>query len=380
MVVSHVTLFALYCRTPAWHWDRLSPLGPLVITPDRYEVIDFTQVFEVARLSAVVRHGQDGDRSLFGGPLQFVRPLSGSVWTLIGVVFVATTILLYTIDRLDATACPPPAAELAGAPAAARFGLGQSAVCALTTMMLMTRNSPLTSTSTLSAAAVEPRSAAGRLTVAALWGFSLVIIASYTANMAALMTAARLPASTGSSSNIRIRRTLLSELRSGRLRLATSTSTTHDVRALLFSSADDVTDVIEPVDDVEDGIRSSAQRSDCVFVSDSEVLWYHLPPVLQSAADRLVVDTVDLHGSTEGAGYAIGVTKGFALTNTLNLALTRLANDGTLRALRRKLVSCHYLLISTTEGCITISPAFSNSIAESRKKVRSHQKLLSTRT
>lgn len=306
-------------------------LGPLLITPERYEVIDFTQVFEVARLSAVARRGSDSYQSLVGGPLQFVRPLSGSVWTLIGVVFLATTILLYTVDRLDVTAYPPPTAELAGAPVAARLGLRQSAVCALTTMMLMTRYSPATSSST-SAAAVEPRSAAGRFTITALWGFSLVVVASYTANMAAMMTAARLPASTG---DVITRRTLLSELR---LRLATSASSVHDVRALLFSAGDDVTDdVTELFDDVEDGIRSCVERSDCAFLCDSEVLRYHLHRLQSSSADHLMPDSVALHTSvTEGAGYAIGVTKGFAHTTRLNLALTRLANDGTLRTLRRK--------------------------------------------
>ena len=294
-------------------------------------------MYEVARLSAVIQRDADGYQSLLGGPLQFVRPLSGSVWTLIGVVFVSTTILLYTVDRIDVTAYPPPAAELAGTPAVGRLGLRQSAVCALTTMMLMTRYSPPTSSSTLSAPApVEPRSAAGRLTVVALWGFSLVIIASYTANMAAMMTAARLPASTGSPNDVTARRSLLPQLRSGRVRLAISTSSEHDVRALLYSGGDDVgDDVIELVDDVEDGIRSSTERSDCAFVSDSELLRYHLGR-LRSATGQPVLDTVALHSSTEGAGYAIGITKGFAHTTTLNLALARLANDGTLRALRRK--------------------------------------------
>jgi len=318
-------------------------LGPLLITPERYEVIDFTQVFEVARLSAVIRHSSDSYQSLVGGPLQFVRPLSGSVWTLIGVVFVATTILLYTVDRLDVTSYPPPAAELTGSPVAARLGLGQSAVCALTTMMLMTPYSPATASSTSS----EPRSAAGRLTVAALWGFSLIVVASYTANMAAMMTAARLPASTG---DVIMRRTLLSELRSGRLRLATATSSVHDVRALLFNGDDDVTDdVTELFDDVEGGIRSSVERSDCAFLSDSEVLWYHLHRI-QPAADHLIQDTVALHSSTEGAGYAIGVTKGFSHTRRLNLALTRLASDGTLRALRRKLVATIFTVRKATQS------------------------------
>ena len=162
------------------------------MTPERYEVIDFTQSFEVARLTAAVRHDPDRRRSLVGGgPLQFVRPLSGSVWTLLGVVLVATTILLYTVDRLDVVTYPPsPGAELvaAGTPvmtSSRRLSLGQSAVCALTTMMLMTRYSPpTTASSTLppspAAAAAEPRSAAGRLAVAALWGFSLVVVATYT--------------------------------------------------------------------------------------------------------------------------------------------------------------------------------------------------------
>lgn len=294
-------------------------------------------MFEVARLSAVIQRGSHSDQSSLGGPLQFVRPLSGSVWTLIGVVFVATTILLYTVDRLAVTATSQPTAEVAGTPAPPHLGLRQSAMCALMTMMLMTRYSSPTSSSTVSASPAEPRSAAGRLTVAALWVFSLVIVSSYTANMAALMTAARFPASTGNLNDVRMRRTLLSELGSRRLRLSTSTSSIDDVRALLSSSGDDVTDdVVELVDNVEEGIRSSSERSDCAFVGDSEVVWYHLYR-LQSASNHLLLDTVELQRSTEGAGYAIGVTKGFTHTTTLNLALTRLANDGTLRALRRKL-------------------------------------------
>jgi len=318
-------------------------MGPLVITPQRYEVIDFTQVFEVARLSAVVRHNPDGDRSLVGGPLHFVRPLSGSVWTLLGVVFVATTILLYTVDRLDVAAYPPAAIEMADSPPApTHLGLWQSAVCTMTTMVLMTRYSPPVSSSAPSvpAAAAEPRSAAGRLTVAALWSFSLVVITSYTANMAAIMTAARLPAAS-SSGDVATQRTLWSDVRSGQLRLTTSASSNHDVSALLFSGGNDVSDDVtaELVDSVEDGIRSLSERSDCAFVSDSEVLWYHLHRLRSSSSNRPILDTVAMFSSTEGAGYAIGVTKGFAHTTSLNLALTQLANDGTLRALRRKLVA-----------------------------------------
>jgi len=165
--------------------------------------------------------------------------------------------------------------------------------------MLMTRPSPPATSSTAS----EPRSAAGRLAVAALWGFSVVIIATYAANMAALITAARLPASSanpaessvsagGGGGDSVLRRTLLSDVRSGRLRLITAASGVHDVRALLFSGGgggDDVTDdVTELVDDVQDGIRSAGERSDCAFVGDSEVLWYHL----RSAADHPAVDTL----------------------------------------------------------------------------------------
>ena len=171
--------------------------------------------------------------------------------------------------------------------------------------MLMTRPSPPATSSTAS----EPRSAAGRLAVAALWGFSVVIIATYAANMAALITAARLPASSanpaessvsagGGGGDSVLRRTLLSDVRSGRLRLITAASGAHDVRALLFSGGggggDDVTDdVTELVDDVQDGIRSAGERSDCAFVGDSEVLWYHL----RSAADHPAVDTVVLHAT-----------------------------------------------------------------------------------
>jgi len=252
------------------------------------------------------------------------------------------------VDRLDGASSyssSPADAELESFPVATpRLGLAQSAVCALTTMMLMTRYTPATTSSSSSVTtAAEPRSAAGRFTVAALWGFSLVIVASYTANMAAIMTATRLPASTGSVPDVIARRTLLSELRSGRLRLAASASGLHDVRALLFSGGgDDVTDdVTELFDDVEDGIRSCVERFDCAFLSDFEVLWYHLHRLrsASSADDRLIQESVALSSFTEGAGYAVGVRKGFAHTTALNLVLTRLANDGTLRAFRRKLVS-----------------------------------------
>ena len=152
----------------------------------------------------------------------------------------------------------------------------------------------------------------------------------------------------------------MSELRSGRLRLITPASSVHDVRALLFSGDGDdvIDDVIELVDDVEDGIRSAVERSDCAFVSDSELLWYHLRSA-DAAADRSAVDTVQLHSSTEGAGYAIGVTKGFAHTTALNLALTRLANDGTLRALRHKLVAAAPLVVwsHTLHRTVSVCPS-----------------------
>ena len=208
---------------------------------------------------------------------------------------------------------------------------------ALMTMFLMTWSAHRCSTS-------GARPVLFRLTVTTVWCFSLFVVTSYTANMAALLTASRYSKTVAGNSAVLQR--MMTRLPSAMWRFVTASG--GDVSALLHSGHDVIDHVFSSdvsvmlqnraqwnyVNGVESGIQHVIDQPESMFIYDRSILEYHLREKVESYCAQL--ETVQIYSATDGIGYALAVPKRSAHTAALNLALSRLANDGTLRRLRRK--------------------------------------------
>jgi hypothetical protein len=139
-------------------------LGAISITSLRETAVDFTKPFKQKQFNLLMLK-PTAKTSVF----QFMWPLSGTVWllTLSGIILV--TLALAAMDRFS------PARERVDE----RFGLAASAFFVYGTLV-----GPGTDR--------FPATFSGRILSAAWWFFGLILVSSYTANLAAVLTVTRI--------------------------------------------------------------------------------------------------------------------------------------------------------------------------------------------
>ena len=112
------------------------------------------------------------------GLFSFLAPLSSEIWTSLMFAYLGVSIVLFLVSRFSP--CEWRIEEtVMGTKVKNPFGMANSLFFALGTFMHQYT-------------ALAPRSVAGRLVGGAWWFFSLIIIAAYTSNMAAILTVERM--------------------------------------------------------------------------------------------------------------------------------------------------------------------------------------------
>ena len=134
-------------------------LAPFSITPERSEVVDFTEPFMTKGTSVVVKKPE---RSVW--PFQFLSPFSRLIWVTIFISFMFVGVFLFAVTRITSDRKVVYTEDL--------------------------RESFWYVWGTLLRADLKgsPTTTSGRLVSAAWWFFSLIIISIYTANLAAFLT------------------------------------------------------------------------------------------------------------------------------------------------------------------------------------------------
>lgn len=283
--------------------------------------------------------------------LHFCQPLSSVVWLLLLTALSVVTANVYIVERLSPPHPPPPPLA-AAATAASRAlinvgdsGVGASSTAGSSSVPLDDDPAPesrLTLQDTvwftvsallLRHSTVCPRTVAGRIATTGLHLFSLVVMLSYAANMAALLTTSRRSGVHSPPSGIEPRtiRELL-ERRDVRF----STVRQSDVSALLEGSADpNVRRVWERIKDNPAGFverpelgRGDPAGNDRCFVWDSAPIRYAVAQNCGLMTEMVLV--------AETKRYALGVPQGAVYRDKLNMAILTLHEKGTLHALHNK--------------------------------------------
>ncbi len=139
-------------------------VGAVAITSTREGAVDFTEPFFSVSVSAVMRRRPGPVFTLF----QLFRPLSPVVWVLIVGVLVFISTALCVIDRV---ASPRDA---------------QAQLSALESVWITFASLVLKAVDT------SPKSVSSRILQGSVWCFALIIVVSYSANLAAYFTTARI--------------------------------------------------------------------------------------------------------------------------------------------------------------------------------------------
>lgn len=134
-------------------------MAPFSVTPERSQVVDFTKPFQIKGTSTIVKI-PERHVSVF----QFLAPLSKVVWVSIFISFLAASFVLFAISRINSDRKPKT--------------LDNFRECFWYIWAALLRGGT----------SGVPNATSSRTLSSAWWFFSLIIVAIYTANLAAFLT------------------------------------------------------------------------------------------------------------------------------------------------------------------------------------------------
>uniref|UniRef100_A0A3B4CIL8 Glutamate receptor n=1 Tax=Pygocentrus nattereri TaxID=42514 RepID=A0A3B4CIL8_PYGNA len=155
-------------------------VAPLTITLVREEVIDFSKPFMSLGISIMIKKPQKSKPGVFS----FLDPLAYEIWMCIVFAYIGVSVVLFLVSRFSPYEwhTEEPEEGTDGPPSDQppnEFGIFNSLWFSLGAFMQQGCD-------------ISPRSLSGRIVGGVWWFFTLIIISSYTANLAAFLTVERM--------------------------------------------------------------------------------------------------------------------------------------------------------------------------------------------
>jgi len=149
-------------------------IGPLTISSTREAVVDFSTPFMSAEVSILVQDTSSAVRDT-SGLFSFLTPLSREVWVCVACAYVGVSIVIFIVSRFSPDEWVIEDGANGGSRIRNQFSVGNSFWFALSSLAQQSNE-------------LAPRSAAGRVVSGTWWFFTVIVIAAYTANLAAFRT------------------------------------------------------------------------------------------------------------------------------------------------------------------------------------------------
>ncbi|NP_001135539.1 glutamate receptor 2 precursor [Xenopus tropicalis] len=154
-------------------------IAPLTITLVREEVIDFSKPFMSLGISIMIKKPQKSKPGVFS----FLDPLAYEIWMCIVFAYIGVSVVLFLVSRFSPyewhTEEFEDGRETQSNESSNEFGIFNSLWFSLGAFMRQGCD-------------ISPRSLSGRIVGGVWWFFTLIIISSYTANLAAFLTVERM--------------------------------------------------------------------------------------------------------------------------------------------------------------------------------------------
>ncbi|ELK28334.1 Glutamate receptor 1 [Myotis davidii] len=175
---------------------------------------------------------------------------------------------------------------------------------------------------------ISPRSLSGRIVGGVWWFFTLIIISSYTANLAAFLTVERMVSPIESAEDLAKQ----TEIAYGTLEAGSTKEFFRRSKIAVFEKMWTYMKSAEPsvfVRTTEEGmIRVRKSKGKYAYLLESTMNEY--------IEQRKPCDTMKVGGNLDSKGYGIATPKGSALRGPVNLAVLKLSEQGVLDKLKSK--------------------------------------------
>ncbi|XP_012890358.1 PREDICTED: glutamate receptor 1 isoform X1 [Dipodomys ordii] len=290
-------------------------VAPLTITLVREEVIDFSKPFMSLGISIMIKKPQKSKPGVFS----FLDPLAYEIWMCIVFAYIGVSVVLFLVSRFSPYEWHSEELEegrdQTPSDQSNEFGIFNSLWFSLGAFMQQGCD-------------ISPRSLSGRIVGGVWWFFTLIIISSYTANLAAFLTVERMVSPIESAEDLAKQ----TEIAYGTLEAGSTKEFFRRSKIAVFEKMWTYMKSAEPsvfVRTTEEGmIRVRKSKGKYAYLLESTMNEY--------IEQRKPCDTMKVGGNLDSKGYGIATPKGSALRNPVNLAVLKLNEQGLLDKLKNK--------------------------------------------
>uniref|UniRef100_A0A6I8NAW9 Glutamate receptor n=1 Tax=Ornithorhynchus anatinus TaxID=9258 RepID=A0A6I8NAW9_ORNAN len=290
-------------------------VAPLTITLVREEVIDFSKPFMSLGISIMIKKPQKSKPGVFS----FLDPLAYEIWMCIVFAYIGVSVVLFLVSRFSPyewhTEEFEEGRDQTSSDQSNEFGIFNSLWFSLGAFMQQGCD-------------ISPRSLSGRIVGGVWWFFTLIIISSYTANLAAFLTVERMVSPIESAEDLAKQ----TEIAYGTLEAGSTKEFFRRSKIAVFEKMWTYMKSAEPsvfVRTTEEGmIRVRKSKGKYAYLLESTMNEY--------IEQRKPCDTMKVGGNLDSKGYGIATPKGSALRGPVNLAVLKLSEQGVLDKLKSK--------------------------------------------
>ncbi|XP_059902785.1 glutamate receptor 2-like isoform X1 [Gadus macrocephalus] len=290
-------------------------VAPLTITLVREEVIDFSKPFMSLGISIMIKKPQKSKPGVFS----FLDPLAYEIWMCIVFAYIGVSVVLFLVSRFSPYEWQLEEPEDGALPLTTEstneFGIFNSLWFSLGAFMRQGCD-------------ISPRSLSGRIVGGVWWFFTLIIISSYTANLAAFLTVERMVSPIESAEDLAKQ----TEIAYGTLDSGSTKEFFRRSKIALFDKMWQYMKSAEPsvfVKKTPEGVlRVRKSKGKYAYLLESTMNEY--------IEQRKPCDTMKVGGNLDSKGYGIATPKGSPLRNAVNLAVLKLNEQGLLDKLKNK--------------------------------------------
>ncbi|KAL8574342.1 hypothetical protein ACOMHN_059138 [Nucella lapillus] len=276
-------------------------IAPLTITADRERVVDFTKPFMSLGISIMIKRPINHKAHVFS----FMDPLSYEIWMCIVFAYIGVSVVLFLVSRFS-----PNEWHLSGEHAITNdFSISNSLWFSLGAFMQQGCD-------------ISPRSMSGRIVGSVWWFFTLIIISSYTANLAAFLTVERMLTPIDSAEDLAKQ----TDIQYGTIESGSTASFFMNSQVQIYQRMWAYMTSATPsvfVKTIEEGIqRVRKSNGKYAFLLESTTNDYH--------NQRKPCDTMMVGQNLNSNGFGIATPIGSEMKDRLNFAVLELREKGTL--------------------------------------------------
>ncbi|KAM7399376.1 hypothetical protein PAMP_018651 [Pampus punctatissimus] len=292
-------------------------VAPLTITLVREEVIDFSKPFMSLGISIMIKKPQKSKPGVFS----FLDPLAYEIWMCIVFAYIGVSVVLFLVSRFSPYewhAEEPEEGTTEQGPTDQppnEFGIFNSLWFSLGAFMQQGCD-------------ISPRSLSGRIVGGVWWFFTLIIISSYTANLAAFLTVERMVSPIESAEDLAKQ----TEIAYGTLDSGSTKEFFRRSKIAVYEKMWSYMKSAEPTvftkTTAEGVARVRKSKGKYAFLLESTMNEY--------TEQRKPCDTMKVGGNLDSKGYGIATPKNSQLRNAVNLAVLKLNEQGLLDKLKNK--------------------------------------------